>query len=238
METVWVLTSVLIQISVCVGEWQRGSLWIFVCARCSSYPLYIPAGHQTAKVHHLMAIKILCCLSLFLAFAPALPSPPLMCYKLRVWQPQPWSVFARMIHQSPMQTLCFWVVCPIKKRGQIYHSNLNYIIIPQKKVLAFVLWLRKEKRKLIHRSYSTVENVRCSANAATQRIWFVQIVCSIFPSFLFVCSSYSLPTISVESTWRCALLLDRHALYGFLLKHCIDWNQRGHCGAVCRRDSL
>lgn len=151
-------------------------------ARCSSYPLYIPAGHQTAKVHHFMTIKIPSCLSLFLALAPALPSPPLMCFKLHVWQPQPQSVFARVIHRSYMQTFYFWVVwVDLSKKKDLSVKPTKYLIITQKKVLAFVLWLQ-EKRKHTHHFYSTVEKCTLPCKPCNTE----NLICrdgSICPSF-------------------------------------------------------
>ena len=197
---------------MCVGEWQRGSLWISVC----SHSLLVPAGHQTANVHHLMTIKIPSCLSLFLALLPS----PLMCFKLHVWQPQPHSFFARMIHQCAIQTLYFWSL-PYNNRGKMYKSNLKCLIIPQKKVFVGICsfdYKRKEEvySQLLLNCGGMYLAMQHGNRESDLYILFIQSVLPFFRSLFLLLSLYLFKVpVGVHWCWT-------YAVYGFLLRHCID----------------
>ena len=148
------------------GVYYRAVFLILAC--------HVPAGHQTAEVHHLMTIKISSCLSLFLALVLCLPSPSRFASSC-VFDGYNHSHFARVIHQWPMQTLYFCVLCLIKTED---------LFISPKRCWQF-LFGHKKKRWI-----GQWRNLYCNANSVTQRISL--FVLSFLPFFrcLFLLLSF------------------------------------------------
>lgn len=118
-----------------------------------------------------------------------------------------------MIHQSPIQTLCFWVVCPLKTKDRFSSQTWNIWLYLIKDVWYLFCDYQKQKRKLTQHSYWTLWCKPCYMENLICKDCFVQF---FFP-FLGIYSSYSPPTISVQSTWRYVLFLDKDTLYSTAL---------------------
>lgn len=220
----------------CVCGWVTRWFIIDLCLRSL---LVIPPAHPSGSSNswspnHLMTLN-----------------PPLVC--LCVWlDPRlclllPWCASscmydnhnhkqfscARVIHWSCMQTLYFWVLWPIKSEDTFISQTQLIFNYTSKTALAFVFPItkREERAALAQRRRFG----RCNANPVTPAIGFVQIVCSVFPSFfrcLFLLL-YLLYLFKVPGG-VCIAAGQTHSIQALTQ----DWTQRGYCGAVCRCDSL